>query len=186
MNSHHATKNNPTSEMVTQCIVFVTYNSMLTVVGKVAECNVHTQRKDYRHEKKRQKEAHPHCRRAGRSFSKNSDVSLSAEMEAATRSTRRGNLMAEYSKYSHPRAHLKFEDRERLGKAWNNWLRTKPGSISILAFAKAYGVSRTHWRRELQRCTSGAILTLDIRRRGKHERSLDCRRFCQMVGGCFS
>ena len=30
------------------------------------------------------------------------------------------NIMAEYSKYSHPRAHLKFEDRERLGKAWNN------------------------------------------------------------------
>ncbi len=103
-------------------------------------------------------------------FPGNSDVSLSAEMEAATAFTQKGNIMAEYGKYSHPRAHLKFEDRERLGKAWNNGLRTKPGSISILAIAKAHGVSRTLWRRELQRCTSGAILTPDIRRRGKHER----------------
>ena len=81
--------------------------------------------------------------------------------------------MAGYSKYSHPRAHLKVEDRERLGKAWNNWLRTKPGSISILAFAKTHGVSQTLWRRELQRCISGAILTPVIRRRGKHERRFD-------------
>ena len=81
-----------------------------------------------------------------------------------------GILIPRLYRYFHPRAHLKFEDRERPGKAWNNWLRTKPGSISILAFAKAHGVSRTLWRRELQRCTSGAIFTPDIRRRGKHER----------------
>ena len=78
-----------------------------------------------------------------------------------------GILITRLYRYSHPRAHLKFEDRERLGKAWNNGLRTKPSSISIPDFAKAYGVSRTLWRRELQRCTSGAILTPGIRRRGK-------------------
>ena len=84
-----------------------------------------------------------------------------------------GILITRLYRYSHPRAHLKFEDRERLGKAWNNGLRTKPSSISIPDFAKAYGVSRTLWRRELQRRTSGAILTPDIRRRGKHERRFD-------------
>ncbi len=45
-------------------------------------------------------------------LSENSEASSSAEMEPSTASTQRGNTMAEYSKYSHPRAHLKFEDRE--------------------------------------------------------------------------
>ena len=94
----------------------------LTNCGKVrklksAKCNVHTQRKDYRHEKKCPKEVCPHCRHTGGSFFENSDVSLSAEMEAATISTQKGNIMAECSEYSHPWAHLKFEDRESLKTA---------------------------------------------------------------------
>ncbi len=81
--------------------------------------------------------------------------------------------MGQYTKYSHPRAHLTFEDRKRLGKDWNEWLTRKPGSLSIAAFAKAHGISRTLWRRELKRCSSGDIHTLNIRRRGKHERKYD-------------
>ena len=46
-------------------------------------------------------------------FSENSDVSLSAEMEPSTVSTQKENIKGEYGKYSHPWAHLKFEDREQ-------------------------------------------------------------------------
>ncbi len=94
-------------------------------------------------------------------------------MEVAEKSTQKGNIVGKYTKYSHPRTHLTFGDRKRLARDWNEWLRDRPRTISISAFAKAHGISRTLWRRELNRCGFGDIRTLNVRRRGKRERKYD-------------
>ncbi len=94
-------------------------------------------------------------------------------MAVTANSIKKGNVVGRYTKHSHPRAHLTFGDRKRLARDWNEWLGERPRTISISAFAKAHGISRTLWRRELNRCGFGDIRTPNVRRRGRRGRKYD-------------